>query len=147
VTQPDDAEAQDAAAALIPPLLALARAGGPEADGIAAQRALWAAVFALPRWLFVARGAEDEPRPFIGVPDDIPTLFAFTTGARARDFASDRLGLPEDEAGLMLAIPTASAVEWVAGFAEHGVERITFDDEFFAPIGNLLPIRDDLARG
>jgi len=147
VTQPDDAEAQDAAAALIPPLLALARAGGDETDGVTAQRALWGAVFALPRWLFVARGGEDEPRPFIGVPDEIPTIFAFTTGTRARAFAVDRLGLPEEEAGLMLAIRTASAVEWVAGFAEHGVQRIMFDDEFFAPIGNLIPIRDDLARG
>jgi hypothetical protein len=147
VSRPDDAEAQETAAALVPPLLAAARTAGTEADGITAQRALWAAVFALPRWLFVARGAEEEPRPFIGVPDEIPTIFAFTTGARARAFALDRLGLPEEEAGLMLAIPTASAVEWVAGFAEHGVQRIMFDDEFFAPIGNLLPIREDLARG
>jgi hypothetical protein len=145
VTRPDDAEAQDAAAALIPPLLAAARAGGPE--GVEAQRALWRAVYSLPRWLFIPRGAEDDPRPFIADLPEGPTIYAFTDGARARDFALKRLGLSEEEAGLVLAIPTASAVEWVAGFGEHGVQRIMFDDEFFAPIGNLLPIRDDLARG
>ena len=146
MTRPD-AEAQDAAAALIPPLLAAARSAGVEGDGVDAQRALWRAVYALPRWLFIARGDEDEPRPFIADLPEGPTIYAFTRGERAREFAVQRLGLPEEEAGLMLAIPTASAAEWVAGFAEHGVQRIMFDDEFFAPIGNLLPIRDDLLRG
>ncbi|MGN6326609.1 hypothetical protein [Pseudolysinimonas sp.] len=145
MTEPDDSAAQAESAALIPPLLEAARAAGTEGDGIAEQRALWRAVFALPRWLFIARGGLEEPRPFIGETPDGPTLFAFTEGARAQRFATEQLHLPEEEAGLVLAIPTASAVDWVVGFGEYGVTRIMFDDAFFAPLGNLLPIRADVA--
>jgi hypothetical protein len=136
-----DLDDQRAAAAVIPPLIERAQSAG--VGDREAQRALWRAVYALPRWLFLARGEDDAPRPYMTADPEGTTIHAFSDGMLLRDFAL-RQGIPEAEAGRVLAIPTVSAPEWVASFAEQGVQRVMFDGQFFAPLGNLLPIRDDV---
>jgi hypothetical protein len=142
MTVPDDAEAQREAAALLPPLIERAKAAG--LGDREAQRALWRAVYALPRWLFIARGEDDAPRPYVSADPEGATIQAFSDGMLLREWALAH-GLPEDEAGRVIAVPTAGAADWVVSFADHGVQRIMFDGTFFAPLGNLLPIRDDIA--
>jgi len=109
--------------------------------------ALWAEVFALPQWIFIARGGLERPQPYIGVFPQGPMLCAYTTPDRAREGAL-AMGLPEEEAGLVLAVPAEGIVDWAASFQQHGVVGITFDHPrlgFFSPLANLLPIRDWLA--
>jgi len=110
---------------------------------------LWAAVLALPQWLFIARGGMERPQPFIGVFPQGPMLCAYTTPDRAREGAL-AMGLPEEEAGLVLAVPAEGIVDWAASFQQHGVFGITFDHPrlgFFSPLANLPGIRDWLAAG
>lgn len=105
---------------------------------------LWAAVFDLKEWLFIARGGMKQPQPFIGVFPQGPMLCAFTTADRARAGAL-AMGLPEEEAGLVLSIPSEGIAEWVASFQQHGVFGITFDHPqlgFLSPLANIIAIRD-----
>lgn len=73
------------------------------------QTALWRAMFGLERWFFVARGTMPEVGPLVGVVDEAPSLLAFTTGARARQFALDN-GLPQEQAEQVLAVPSANVL-------------------------------------
>ncbi|MFB2554880.1 hypothetical protein [Herbiconiux liangxiaofengii] len=116
-------------------------------DSFAAMDNLWRAIYSLERWIFIARGTLDQPAPYAGELPQGPMLFAFTTGERAKTAALGA-GLSEEEASMLLAIPLPSAIEWAASFSAVGVKGIAFDlpaAGFFAPLENLVPMRDYMA--
>ncbi|OYC98655.1 hypothetical protein CI089_03045 [Microbacterium sp. Yaish 1] len=105
----------------------------------AVQERLWRAAFALDRWLFIARGSDDEPTPFALRSDEGAVIFAFSTADRAHEAALG-FGLAEEEASRLLAVPLPSAAAWVASYAEAGVEAMVFDaprNGAMAPLSNL----------
>lgn len=105
----------------------------------AVQERLWRAAFALERWLFIARGSDDEPTPFALRSDEGAVIFAFSTADRAHEAALG-FGLPEEEASRLLAVPLPSAAAWVASYAEAGVEAMVLDapgNGAMAPLANL----------
>src|SRR5690606_1896887 len=108
-----------------------------------AMDALWRAIYDLEHWLFIPRGQMDAPTPFAIHHDRGPLLLAFTTPDRARH-AALLSGLPEDEAGMVLAVPMPGAVGWAASPAEGGVTGMVVDYgtlDLVAPIGNLVPMQ------
>lgn len=116
-------------------------------DSFAAMDGLWRAVYALPSWAFIARGTDDAPTPFVGELDAGPMVFAFTTLGRAREGALSA-GLDDDDASKVLSVPLPGAIEWLASFAESGVRGVVFDLPrfgYFAPLQNLVPMRDHMA--
>jgi hypothetical protein len=122
-----------------------ARAAGSDVD---AQTTLWQAMFELERWYFVARGTLPDVAPLVGVVDGVPSLLAFTTGARARDFALGS-GFSEEEASQVLGVPTAGVLDLCDQFTTQGVERLVIDQGvlgFFAPLGQLRPIHGFINR-
>ncbi len=118
-----------------------------QSESFAAMDALWRAIYGLDRWIFIARGTDDQPGPYVGELPQGPMILAFTTGERARNAALG-MGLSEDEASRLLAVPLPSAIEWAATFSSVGVVGIAFDlpaAGYFAPLGNLVPMRDYMA--
>ncbi len=108
-------------------------------EDVDAQERLWRAVFSLERWVFIARGGDDEPTPFALSTDEGPVIFAFSTAERARS-AGIGFGVPDHEASRLLAVPLPSAAAWVASYAESGVEALVFDAPTIgamAPLSNL----------
>ncbi|KGN40511.1 hypothetical protein [Knoellia aerolata] len=115
------------------------RASGGALD---AQTALWGAMFSLDRWWFVARGTPPDVGPLVGTVDGVPSLLAFTSGARAREFALAN-GFSEEQAGLSLAVPSQRVLDMCDQIAEHGVQRVVVDQGtlgFFAPLAQLRAI-------
>ncbi|GLJ78391.1 hypothetical protein [Microbacterium imperiale] len=124
---------------LVAELDAAAAASKSAPSDVAVQERLWRAAFALDRWLFLARGSDDEPTPFALRTDEGAVIFAFSTADRAHAAALE-FGLPEDEAARMLAVPLPAAAAWVASYAESGVEAMVFDapgNGAMAPLSNL----------
>ncbi|MFJ6679857.1 hypothetical protein ACIQLK_12155 [Microbacterium sp. NPDC091382] len=108
-------------------------------DDRAAQERLWRAVFALEKWIFIARGTEDQPTPFAATTEQGPAIFAFSTPERALEAATG-FGIPSEEADRLLAVPMPDAAGWVASYAESGVESMVFDAPVtgaMAPLANL----------
>lgn len=141
--EPPAAAAQREAAAGIPALMEAVRAAPTDTDTV---KAAWRAYLALPMWLFVARGTDDQPSPFVVVLDERPTLLMFSDAAGARS-AAIALGLPEEEASKVLAIPVEHAVDWAASFAAHGVLDLQVDRHlggFIVPLPALPAIRAGL---
>ena len=126
-------------------LCAAARAAGSDVD---AQTALWQAMFELERWYFVAQGTLPDVAPLVGVVDEVPSLLAFTTGARARDLALAS-GFSDEEASQVLGVPTDSVLTLCEQFASQGVQRLVVDQGvlgFFAPLEQLRPIHEFIHR-
>ena len=124
---------------LIAELDAAAAASREAPEDVAVQERLWRAAFGLGRWLFLARGSDDEPTPFALRTDDSAVIFAFSTANRAHEAALG-FGLPEDEASRLLAVPLPEAAAWVASYAEAGVDALVFDapvNGAMAPLSNL----------
>lgn len=122
-----------------------ARAAGSDVD---AQTALWQAMFELEQWYFVARGTMPDVGPLVGVVDGVPSLLAFTTGVRAREFALGN-GFSEEEASQVLGVPTSAVLDLCDQFATQGVERLVVDQGalgFFAPLAQLRPIHGFINR-
>lgn len=122
-----------------------ARAAGSDVD---AQTALWQAMFELEQWYFVARGTLPEVAPLVGVVDGVPSLLAFSTSLRAREFALG-IGFSEEEASQVLGVPTNSVLDLCDQFATQGVERLVVDQGvlgFFAPLAQLRPIHGFINR-
>lgn len=115
-------------------------------DDIATQTALWKAVFSLERWFFIPRGDMDalaEVQPLAVVVDEQPMLLAFTSPERARQSAIT-LGLTDEEAAHVLAVPSEGMVESADGYSKVGLQGVLFDygwTGFYAPLGQLGPIR------
>lgn len=129
----------DPAPELIEAIDAAAVASMAAPSDVAAQEKLWRAVFALPTWIFVARGTDEEPSPYAATTDSGPAIFAFSTADRAAAGAAS-FGIPAEEANRLLAVPLPDAAAWVASFAEVGVESLVFDAPqlgAMAPLGNL----------
>lgn len=101
---------------------------------------LWAAVYALPQWLFIARGEPPNLRPYIGVVDEKPFLMAFTDPAHAKDFAKGNgLAAPDGSVGV-LAMPVPGFIETLPEYERHGVFAVMFnpgEHGFFAPLANV----------
>lgn len=120
-------------------LATTAQASGSRDD----MQRLWAAVYALDQWHFVARGAGQQIQPFIGVAEGRPMLMAFTDRGRAHAFAQANGLADESGAVSVLSIAVHGCVEMAADFARQGVFGILFnmrDQGFFAPLGNLVPM-------
>lgn len=122
-----------------------ARAAGSDVE---AQTTLWQAMFELDRWYFVARGTLPDVAPLVGVVDGVPSLLAFTTGGRARDFALAN-GFSEEEASQVLGVQTGGVLDLCDQFTTQGVERLVVDQGvlgFFAPLAQLRPIHEFISR-
>lgn len=121
---------------------AIDTAAGPSMaapDDREAQERLWRAVFALDKWIFIARGTDDQPTPFAAATEQGPAIFAFSTPQRAQDAAAG-FGIPKEEVDRLLAVPLPDAAGWVASYAEAGVESMVFDVPVIgamAPLANL----------
>lgn len=121
---------------------ALSNAARDSGGALGAQTALWRAMFGLEKWFFVARGTPPEVGPLVGVVDEVPSLLAFTTGVRAREFALAN-GFSEEEASRVLSVPSNGILDLCEQLAEHGVKRLVVDQGtlgFFAPLDQLRPI-------
>ena len=113
-----------------------------------AMGALWDALYGLDRWLFIARGEAERPSPYTIVRPEGPMLLAFTTAERARTGGMGN-GLGEEETRRLLAVPLPGGIEWAASLEGHGVRGLIVDDGTlgaFAPLGNLVPMRDWFAQ-
>jgi len=134
---PDQPGLQPAAEA-VAAIDAAAAASMAAPDDRAAQEGLWRAVFALERWIFIARGTEEQPTPFAATTEQGPAIFAFSTPERALEAAAG-FGIPSEETR-MLTVPMPDAAGWVASYAESGVESMVFDAPVIgamAPLANL----------
>jgi hypothetical protein len=138
-----DPAAQRAAAAALPGLLRTAMESKARPDVLA----FWNAYFRLPHWLLIARGEEGNISPFVVVARDKPTVLVFSDAEAAKAIGI-AAGLPEAEASKLIALPLPGAIEFVASFAQHGVQAVQFDAHvdggIVIPIGNLPPMRADL---
>lgn len=126
------------------PIDALAEAVRASGSDLDAQNALWRAMFDLDKWWFIARGTLPDVTPVVGVVDGMPSLLAFTTGARARECAL-AMGFSDEEAGQVLAIAPHNVLETADHLVSQGVERLVVDQGvlgFFAPLVQLGPIHD-----
>ncbi|WP_404383752.1 hypothetical protein LL946_00675 [Knoellia locipacati] len=121
---------------------ALSDAARASGGALGAQTALWRAMFGLEKWFFVARGTPPEVGPLVGLVDEVPSLLAFTTGTRAREFALAN-GLDEEQASRVLSVPSSGILDLCDQLAQHGVRRLVVDQGtlgFFAPLDQLRPI-------
>lgn len=126
-------------------LAEVVRTSGADLD---AQTALWGAMFGLDRWWFITRGTLPDVTPVVGVVDGVPSLLAFTSGARARECAL-AMGFSEEEASQVLAAAPQSVLETSDHLVSQGVQRLVVDQGvlgFFAPLAQLRPIHDFIAR-
>lgn len=118
----------------------------------AAFDAYWRALFELESWHYVARDdwaaidrgeKELNPSPFIGEVDGAPHLLAFTSGARAGDYAR-KYGLTgPDGNAMVLTMTPAGAVRNAIGYGEQGVAGVVFnlsDVGIRCPISQLEPM-------
>lgn len=117
--------------------------------------ALFSAAFALPEWLFIARGELPNVNPYIAanaeVADGKQMIRAFTDSTRLQRFAQENNLTDADGSAQMLSIPTKGIVEYLEQFIEYGVHGVWFNsdsvsDGFFIPIKQLQPIKDHLAK-
>ena len=144
MAEPDAAAAQKVAAEPIPGLLAAVRENPTDVERV---KEFWRAYLALPMWLFIARGTQEQPLPLVLVFDERPTLLVFSAaeGAKAAGVAA---GLTEEEASLILAMPTEHAVDWAADAAQRGIIDLQVDRHlggFIVPVTAPRQIRANLA--
>ena len=123
-------------------LSATARASGGKDD----SDKLWRAVFELGDWWFIARGTleENNVRPYCGVVDGKPFIFAFTDGDRCSDYAKTSKLLAEGESTKVMSVPTKGGVGWLLDFAGQGVFGVLFnagENGFYVPLSNLEETR------
>ncbi|CAL4860589.1 hypothetical protein [Microbacterium sp. MM2322] len=137
---PDPSASQlDPDAALVAAIDAAAGPSMAAPDDREAQERLWRAVFALDKWIFIARGTDEQPTPFAATTPQGPAIFAFSTPERAQDAAAG-FGIPKEEVDRLPAVPLPDAAGWVASYAESGVASMVFDAPVIgamAPLSNL----------
>ena len=127
---------------------ALSDATRDSGGDLAAQTTLWSAMFGLEKWWFIARGTLPDVAPVVGVVDGVPSLLAFTSGARARECAL-AMGFAEEDAGQVLAVAPQSVLETTDHLMSQGVQRLVVDQGvlgFFAPLGQLRPIAEFISQ-
>lgn len=109
----------------------------------AAMERLWAAVYALPTWYFVARPDQLPVQPFVGVVDQQPFLMAFTAKEQADSFARRQGFIDEAGRTTVLALPVQGVVQMAGQYSAQGVFGLLFNNGsagFFAPMTNLAPM-------
>lgn len=101
-----------------------------EGPGVGAENAAaldaWRAAFDVERWIFLARGVGDQVTPMAMEVDGEGVICVFTSPERSRQFGLT-VGLSEEEAGMALAIPVGSAVNYLLQFAADGVRALVLD--------------------
>ncbi|WP_196780848.1 tetratricopeptide repeat protein [Nocardioides sambongensis] len=112
----------------------------PEGDSTA-EVALWQQVAGLRTWFFIARGPDDEPRPFALALDQGPVICLYSSAARAREAARllDAAGVEGGPVPL-LGVPMPEAVDYVASFGRSGVFGVALDHPHaghYIPLANL----------
>lgn len=127
-----------------------------ESGGAAADlNNLFGAVFALPEWLFIARGVQPHVNPYIAAnaayAEGKQMVRAFTDGERLMRFARENNLTESDGSCPMLTIPTAGAIEYLEQFQQYDVHGVWFNsdtqsDGFFIPLQQLRPIKEHLAK-
>ena len=121
------------------------------AGDTAAQIALWRQTVRLGTWFFIARGSEDQPRPYAVAADQGPMICLYSSAARA-DEAARALGLADDETGSvpLLGVPVPAAIDYVASFGAAGVVGVALDHPRIGhhiPLGNLALLKAWSADG
>ncbi|WP_021483697.1 hypothetical protein [Cellulosimicrobium sp. JZ28] len=115
------------------------------AGDTSAQIALWRQTVHLGTWFFIARGSEDQPRPYAVAADQGPMICLYSSAARA-DEAARALGLADDETGAvpLLGVPVPAAIDYVASFGAAGVVGVALDHPRIGhhiPLGNLALLK------
>lgn len=115
------------------------------AGDTSAQIALWRQTVHLGMWFFIARGSEDQPRPYAVAADQGPMICLYSSAARA-DEAARALGLADDETGAvpLLGVPVPAAIDYVASFGAAGVVGVALDHPRIGhhiPLGNLALLK------
>lgn len=111
------------------------------------QADLWSAMFSLEQWWFPTTEGED-PRPFLGVLPEGPSLIAFTSGERARAWALGN-GFPSEQASRVLSMSPESTVKFVETLVPQGVRLLVVDPGvtgFFTPLETLGAMKGYLER-
>lgn len=116
---------------------------------------LAAATFALPYFLFIARGEAPNINPYIaanaGFADGKPMIRAFTDSTRLLRFAQENNLTDAGGAAAMLEMPTNGIIDYLEKFSADGVAGIWFNadsgsESFSFPMVKLRPIKERLVK-
>ena len=114
---------------------------------------LFKATFALPEWLFIARGEAPNFNPYVaskeGIADGQQMVRAFTDGTRLHRFAVENGLLDANGEALILTIPTSGVIKYLEQFEQYGVYGVWFNsdlqsDGYFTPLKQLRIIQEHL---
>lgn len=129
---------------------ALARRASSAGATIDDKNALWGRALHLKEWLFIARGAFPDVRPYIAANPTVgtggPMLKAFTDADKLERFARANGLLGRGGEVLFFSVPVAEAFAYVQQFEAAGVVGIHFNADsgshgFFAPLAQLPIIK------
>jgi hypothetical protein len=116
---------------------------------------LFGAAYALPKWIFIARGVIPNINPYIASRADYENgqqmIRAFTDSARLARFAKENNLTDADGSTQMLEVPSNEIVTYLEQFIKHGVYGVWFNsdtgsDGFSIPLKQLRPIKEHLAK-
>lgn len=110
-------------------------------------RDIWRAVYQLEELWFLPSPTSEEPSPFIGVIEGQNWVFAYTDPAHLAKSASSVLGEGANETGIKMSMD--SAIPWLDSIRASGVFGVRVNDGdngFFAPLSNIIPMRDFYAQ-
>ncbi len=156
---PAEETAQNGEAEIVPPAPAVADFDDLSRKTNATNAApeyfnrLFEATFALPDWLFVARGEAPNFNPYVaanaGVAEGQQMVRAFTDGKRLHRFATENGLLDPNGEALTLTIPTSGVIEYLEQFEQYGVYGVWFNsdsvsDGYFTPLKQLRVIKQHL---
>lgn len=134
----------DPAPEVVARLDALSAAAREAPQDQATMAALWRAALGLERWILIARGSSEDPRPFAATFPPGPLLLVFSTAERAQ-VGGMAAGLSREEASRLIATPLPAAIEWAASFQAAGIVGVALDHGTtgaWTPLQNLVPMRD-----
>ncbi|MFB2585393.1 hypothetical protein [Herbiconiux liukaitaii] len=139
---PDDTHPLDPSPAVLAELDRLNAACQAAPADIPPQIALWTAVAALDRWVFINRGTAEAPRPYAIAADEGHMLCIYSSATRAAATARSSGFVAADEAAALFSVPLPAALDWVLSFGERGVVGVVID---YPELGAWSPLRN-LAR-
>ena len=122
-------------------LVAAAKVSGDPRD-------LWRAWYELDAHWVLARPRGPMGTPYLGEIDGAGWVFAFTDAEHLRECGRAVLGLEPHDDVLGLKMPMPGAVDWLVSLQAHGVAGVRVnqgENGFFAPLRNLVPMRDHYA--
>lgn len=134
---------------------ALSRAAIAESnEGRDAKDRLFATVFRLEQWHFIARGTAPDFHAYgarnESIANGAPMLKAFTDTKKLHAFAKENQLTAEDGSVTILSLPSATIQPTLDSYATQGVTHVHFNadassDGFFIPIERLPRIREHLS--